>query len=67
MTLCPRVQFFLANPVYHFGIRGIAHDWFKSYLVNHLLHVEFTKPCSQLGLEKLLVFALITITNTITT
>ena len=33
-------QILLAK-LYHYGIRGIAHDWFKNYLSNRLQYVHF--------------------------
>ena len=36
----------LLSKLYHCGIRGIAHEWFKSYLVDRLQYVECAKTLS---------------------
>ena len=36
----------LLSKLYHCGIRGIAHEWFKSYLVHRLQYVECAKTLS---------------------
>ena len=36
----------LFSKLYHCGIRGIAHEWFNSYLVNRLQYVECPKTLS---------------------
>ena len=36
----------LLSKLYHCGIRGISHEWFKSYLVNRLQNVECAKTLS---------------------
>ena len=36
----------LLSKRYHCGIRGIAHEWFKSNLVNRLQYVECAKTLS---------------------
>ena len=38
----------LLSKLYHCGIRGIAHEWFKSYLVDRLQYVECARTfCSR--------------------
>jgi hypothetical protein len=32
----------LLNKIYYSGVRGIVHDWFKSYLQNRTQHVQIT-------------------------
>ena len=36
----------LLNKLYSYGIRGIAHDWFSSYLHNRQQFVKFSDACS---------------------
>ena len=36
----------LLSKLYHCGIRGIAHEWFKSYLIDRLQYVECARTLS---------------------
>ena len=36
----------LLSKLYHCGIRGRAHEWFKNYLVDRLQYVEYAKTLS---------------------
>ncbi len=37
----------LLEKLYNFGIRGIAHDWFKSYLQNRKMYVKYNNNSSE--------------------
>ena len=39
----------LLGKLEHYGIRGIANDWFKSYLTDHQQVVVVIVPCAKQG------------------